>query len=100
VKEISKTEKREWKMYKCEICGAEYQTPYYAERCEKRHSCKHEKAHYEFIESSDDAWWFQVRGIKKTCVDCGKFLGEKDLEDIEDNQEVLIKIYDLICLAQ
>lgn len=82
--------------YECEFCGKEYQSKSSSVKCEKMHGCDHSDITYEFEDASDESWWFNVKGISATCTSCGKEMGDVSFEDIDDNQNLLLSIYNLI----
>jgi len=81
--------------YECETCGTKSWSKERIENCEPSHTCTHENT-YEYIESSDDCWWFQVKGITNICPKCKKTLAEVDFETIYHNQEVLGAVFELL----
>jgi len=95
MKKLKRHTKQTHTYYKCEECGTEYGYEQEAINCEKSHTCKHEPV-YDFIEASEDSWWFQVKGIQQKCKHCNKELGEIDFEDIYENQEALEAIYNIV----
>ena len=81
--------------FQCEVCKKAHYSALDATNCEKSHTCKHEPT-FEFIDASNDAWWFNVRGISATCKLCKTELGEIDFKSIEDEQNIMKTIYSLI----
>jgi len=95
MKEIKKTHRTTNIKYQCETCGTMHYSAARAINCEKSHSCKHEPI-FEFDNASEDSWWFNVRGISSTCGFCKKDLGRVDFEDIDENQEILERLFNVI----
>ncbi len=89
-KQILKTVK-----YQCEICKETYFWKEDAENCEKSHNCEHEP-YFEFRQASNDSWWFNVSGIDCQCKNCKYPMGDVSFEDIEDNQEILKRIFNAV----
>ena len=94
MKTIEKSRRTKTTSYVCGICQKESCTEQDIVNCEKSHSCDHKSVVYEWLGS--EAWQFDALRISATCADCHKPLGDYDLEDIEDDQELMRKIYCLI----
>ena len=95
MKEIKCRQQTTNTFYQCGVCKKEHYSALEATNCEKSHTCKHEPV-FEFIEISDDAWWFNTSGISSTCKFCKTELGEVTFEGIEDNQLLMETIFELI----
>lgn len=98
MKEIEKKKNITEIRYKCEVCNHEYRFKDHAIKCEKQHNCSHDHVEYVFLEVIRSTWWFNVKGIRCICKDCGTEIGEVDFIDIEDNQFVMKSIFQLILL--
>ncbi len=83
-----KTRKYEKIKYVCEICNAEYNRSFEAERCEREHDCECKEFYFEFEDADDkydddfydddeiDARFTMI----KRCISCDKY----DSIDISD----------------
>lgn len=95
MEKIIKKVETEVVVYKCS-CGKEYRVEFAAKRCERQHSCKHEK-YYTLIE--DDMSGIAYRGLRCTCKECFLVIGEIEFDVYyEGGQEILEKVYNLLKL--
>ncbi len=89
IKQMTKTR------YECEVCGFISFSKQSVLNCEKRHACDHRSV-YEFQSASDEGWWFNTKGINKECSKCGKLLGSVEFEDIEDDQKLIMSMFEMV----
>lgn len=92
-KKYQKKEENTVTIYECDYCKKEHFCLADVLHCEKQHVCNHEGLYF-FKTVSDDAWRYNVEGIRLICEHCNKVLDSVYFEDIEDNQKILKIIFE------
>lgn len=84
--------------YVCDICGEKYLFQSAAESCEEQHSCDHKDIVYKVTEVGE--WSGQYGGMVAYCHNCKQQFGEFEFEEIQEDLELLKKIWELIATHQ